>query len=144
MENPLQLCRLTNYKANIAIIGDIVRIMQNLYRWKQSATSEMEMAAVTASYNWWVPLRSNSVYLPVAVCLTVRLERNKSTRRGAVGNPKPDDATSPPPPLHFHVTVRYFETLFLARRTHGQWSRISCCSSSVRMFTVRVSNTIKG
>lgn len=30
------------------------------------------------------------------------------------------------------------------RQTHEQWSRISCCSSSVRMFTVRVSNTIKG
>lgn len=29
MENPLQLCRFTDYKASIVIIGDIVRIMQN-------------------------------------------------------------------------------------------------------------------
>lgn len=97
--------------------------------------------------NWWVPLRSNSVYLPVAVCLTVRLERNKSTRRGAVGNPKPDVVVAAAA-LPCYSTVLRNTILSPAnsapRQTHEQLSRISYCSSSVRMFTVRVSNTIKG
>lgn len=43
-------------------------------------------------------LRSNSGNIRVAICLTVRLERNKLTRR-RVGNPSPSSSS-----LHFHVT----------------------------------------
>lgn len=119
MENPLQLCMFTDYKANIVIIGNIVRIMQNRPK-LVSLEIDRDIGDGDGGGHCINPIyrrTGGSLFdlipcPPVAVCLTVRLERNKSTRRG-VGNPSPTTS----PPLHFHVTVQYFETLFLARRT---------------------------
>lgn len=98
-------------KANIVIIGDIVRIMQNRPK-LVSLEIVRDIGDGDGGGHCMDPIyrRGGSLFdlipcPPVAVCLTVRLERNKSARRGGVGNPSP---TTSSPPLHFHVTVRMY------------------------------------